>query len=231
MDINYYGKNNSRNFEPDMKIKYKPFIIGITGGSGAGKTTLIKLLRESFTEDELCVVSQDDYYRPREEQKADKLGIKNFDLPGSIDRKAFKEDIKKLLQGETIERLEYTFNNEKSTPKTLIFKPAPVIIVEGLFVFHLKKIRKQLDLKVFMQAKENLKVIRRITRDQVERNYPLDDVLYRYQNHVLPTYEKYILPYMNEADIIINNNQGMEMGVETMKAIIRDKVRAALEVK
>ena len=212
-----------------MKKKYKPFIIGITGGSGAGKTTLIKLLRDSFSDDELCVVSQDDYYRPREEQKADKLGIVNFDLPSSIDRKAFKEDIIKLLNGKVVERLEYTFNNEKATPKMLTFRPTPVIIVEGLFVFHLKKIRKLLDLKVFMQAKENLKVIRRITRDQIERNYPLDDVLYRYQNHVLPTYEKYILPYMHEADIIINNNHGMDMGVETMKALIRDKVRAAKE--
>jgi len=210
-----------------MEKKYTPFIIGITGGSGAGKTTLIKLLRDAFTEDELCVVSQDDYYRPREEQKADKLGVINFDLPSSIDRKSFKDDIKKLLLGETIERLEYTFNNDLATPKMLTFRPTPVIIVEGLFVFHLKKIRKLLDLKVFMQAKENLKVIRRITRDQIERDYPLDDVLYRYQNHVLPTYEKYILPYMHEADIIINNNHGMDMGVETMKALIRDKVRAA----
>jgi len=212
-----------------MEKKYKPFIIGITGGSGAGKTTLIKLLTDSFSDDELCVVSQDDYYRPREEQKKDKLGITNFDLPSSIDRKAFRRDIKKLLEGKTIERLEYTFNNEKATPKTLTFRPTPVIIVEGLFVFHLKKIRKLLDLKVFMQAKENLKVIRRITRDQIERNYPLDDVLYRYQNHVLPTYEKYILPYMHEADIIINNNFGMGMGIETMKALIRDKVRASKE--
>jgi len=212
-----------------MEKNYKPFIIGITGGSGAGKTTLIKLLRDAFTDDELCVVSQDDYYRPREEQKADKLGIVNFDLPNSIDRKAFKDDIKKLLNGETIERLEYTFNNENATPKMLTFRPTPVIIVEGLFVFHLKKIRRLLDLMVFMQAKENLKVIRRITRDQIERNYPLDDVLYRYQNHVLPTYEKYILPYIQEADIIINNNQGMDMGLETMKALIRDKVRAARE--
>ena len=212
-----------------MKQKYTPFIIGITGGSGAGKTTLIKLLRDAFSDDELCVVSQDDYYRPREEQKTDKLGVINFDLPSSIDRKAFKEDIKKLLQGETIKRLEYTFNNDQATPKMLTFSPTPVIIVEGLFVFHLKKIRKLLDLKVFMQAKENLKVIRRITRDQIERNYPLDDVLYRYQNHVLPTYEKYILPYMHQADIIINNNRSMKMGVETMKALIRDKVRAAKE--
>lgn len=207
-----------------MEQKQKPFIIGITGGSGAGKTTLVKLLRTSFSDDELCVVSQDDYYLDREHQKADKNGIKNFDRTKSINQKAFSSDLKKLIKGKAVEKLEYTFNNENLTPKTLIFKPAPVIIVEGLFVFHFKRIRKLLDLKVFMQAKENLKVIRRINRDQIERNYPLDDVLYRYQNHVLPTYEKYILPYIHDADIIINNNHGMSMGVETMKAVIRDRV-------
>ncbi len=210
-----------------MEKNRKPFIIGITGGSGAGKTTLVRMLRAYFSDEELCVISQDDYYLPREAQKSDNQGVKNFDRPKSIDQKAFIKDIKKLLKGETVERLEYTFNNKDAKPKKLIFKPAPVIIVEGLFVFHVKKIRNQLDLKVFMQAKENLKVIRRITRDQTERNYPLDDVLYRYQNHVLPTYEKYILPYIHDADIVINNNHNMTMGVETLKSVIRDKVRLA----
>lgn len=198
----------------------KPFIVGITGGSGSGKTTFIRSLREHFTDDQLCVISQDDYYRPREEQETDPLGITNFDLPRSIDKKAFIKDVGRLIDGKTVKRLEYTFNNEKATPKMLIFRPTPIIIVEGLFVFHFRRMREQLDLKIYLHAKENLKVIRRIKRDRVERNYPLEDVLYRYENHVLPAFEKYIKPYQDEADLIINNNTQLHMGLRVVRGFL-----------
>ena len=203
----------------------KPYIIGITGGSGSGKTTFIRYLREAFSSDELCIVSQDDYYRPREEQEVDEKGIVNFDKPYSINKKALTKDIAKLAEGKTVEILEYTFNNNLKKPKTIVLKSAPIIIVEGLFVFHYKKVRKQLDLKVFVHAKENLKVIRRIQRDRVERNYPLDDVLYRYQNHVLPAFEKYIEPYMADADIIINNNKNFENGLQLFQHFLKSKLK------
>ena len=206
----------------------KPFLIGITGGSGSGKTSFIRDLRDSFSEEQLCILSQDDYYFPREMQRKDKQGIINFDLPTCIDKKAFLQDIKRLSKGETIEREEYTFNNEKAKPKMLILRPAPIIIVEGLFAFHFKKNRKKLDLKIYMQAKDNLKVIRRIKRDRVERNYPLDDVLYRYEHHVLPTYEKYISPYIGLSDILINNNDSFKRGLKVLKGFMRDRISRSL---
>ncbi len=204
-------------------------LIGITGGSGSGKTTLIRRLKSEFTREEVCILSQDDYYLPRELQKEDLLGVRNFDRPSSIDRKAFHADILKLLSGEEVSRQEYTFNNQLRPPGTLHFAPAPVVVVEGLFVLHFKKIRRLLDLKVFLQAKENLKVIRRIRRDQVERNYPIDDVLYRYENHVLPTFDKFIRPYMDDCDLIINNNQTLDAGLAVLSGYIRhwlDRVHA-----
>ena len=116
------------------------------------------------------------------------------------------------------------FNNMDAKPKTLVFKPAPIIIVEGLFVFHFQEIRKLLDLKVFIHAKENLKVIRRIKRDRLERNYPLDDVLYRYEKHVMPTFEQYIAPYVDKADIIINNNTNFIPALDVVKSFLRQKL-------
>lgn len=204
----------------------KPYLIGICGGSGSGKTSFIRRLRQSFTEEQLCIVSQDDYYLPREEQHRDKNGEANFDLPKSFDKKKFRQDLEKLLAGETIIIEEYVFNNPDVKPKLLIFKPAPIILIEGLFVFHYKKIAEQINLKVFVNAKENLKVIRRIVRDQVERGYPLDDVLYKYEHHVLPSYERFILPYKEEADIVINNNRDFERGLEVLEGYLRDKLKS-----
>lgn len=202
-------------------MKKEQLIIGITGGSGSGKTSLIRTLKEQFGTSDVCFISQDDYYLPREKQEVDHLGIKNFDRPSSIDKDAFRKDIRRLLKGQVVEREEYTFNNPDHKASIVVFHPAPVLIVEGLFVLHFKKIRKLLDVRVFLQAKENLKVIRRIRRDQVERNYPLDDVLYRYEHHVLPTFEKFIRPHIDDCDIIINNNRKFDVGVSVLSGFIR----------
>jgi uridine kinase len=201
-----------------------PYLIGITGGSGSGKSTFIRRIREQFTEEQVCIVSMDDYYLPREFQHEDQNGEKNFDLPKSFDKKAFRHDLQILLEGGTVEKQEYVFNNAAATPKTLVFHSAPIIIVEGLFVFHYKKISPLFNLKVFISAKENLKVIRRIYRDQVERNYPLEDVLYKYQHHVLPSFERYIEPYRDSADLVINNNKDFEQGFAVLRGFIASKL-------
>ncbi|MCP9237133.1 uridine kinase [Lewinella sp. JB7] len=204
----------------------KPFLIGITGGSGSGKTTFIRQLRAGLPAEKVCLLSMDDYYVPREKQEKDDSGVHNFDRPASIYRKQFVRDLKRLLDGQTVQREEYVFNNELATPRMLTFEPAPVIIVEGLFVFHYKELRKLLDLKLFLHAKDNLKVVRRIKRDRVERNYPLDDVLYRYEHHVLPAYEKYVQPHMERADIIVNNNTDFNMGLAVVRAFVEKKIGA-----
>jgi len=198
----------------------KPLLIGICGGSGSGKTSFIRRLRERFPENKLCIVSQDDYYLPREQQHKDNNDEYNFDLPKSFDKKAFRRDIQRLLDGETVSREEYTFNNAAVAAKILTFQPAPVIVIEGLFVFHYKKVARMIDLKVFINAKENLKVIRRIMRDQVERGYPIEDVLYKYQHHVLPSFEKFILPYKEEADLVVNNNHNFDRGLDVLSSYI-----------
>ena len=185
---------------------YKPYIVGITGGSGSGKTTFLKSLSEGYSAEEVCILSMDNYYKPRTQQVYDENGDQNFDLVESIDTQAFFNDIIRLVSGETIVQEEYTFNNSLADVEMITIKPAPVMILEGLFIMHMKDLRSLLDLKIYIEAKDALKIIRRIKRDQSERNYPLEDVLYRYESHVLPSYEKYIFPYKNDVDIIINNN-------------------------
>ncbi len=201
-----------------------PFTIGITGGSGSGKTFFIKSLSSRFTESEICLISQDHYYHPRETQKADERGIKNFDLPESIDYKQFHQDIQVLKRGEILRKKEYTFNNPNVTPKTLEFKPAPVIIIEGLFVQYFPEIEKELDLKIFIEAKDYLKLSRRIRRDNEERGYDLDDVLYRYQNHVMPIYESLIDPLKHRADIVIPNNSQFDKALDLLTLAIKAKL-------
>lgn len=202
----------------------KPHLIGITGGSASGKTMFLNDLMKSFSKEELCILSQDNYYRPREEQQIDENGVKNFDIPESIDHEAFARDVQKLKNGETVYRKEYTFNNPKVEPKDLIFKPAPIIVIEGIFVFHFKEVAELLDLKVFIDAKDFLMLKRRIIRDAQERGYDLEDVLYRFEHHVVPTYKKYIKPYKQNADIIIPNNKHFKNGMSVLSGYLKGKV-------
>lgn len=202
----------------------KPFIVGITGGSASGKTLFLNQLLSRFDEKDICLVSQDNYYYPREQQPIDSKGIRNFDMPESIDFKAFARDIQTLKEGKTVIKEEYTFNNPNVTPRMLEFKPAPIIVVEGIFVFYYPEVFNLLDLRVFIEAKEYIKLKRRIIRDNEERGYDLDDVLYRYENHVAPTYERFIKPFKEDADIVIPNNVGFERGLEVLAAFMKNKI-------
>jgi uridine kinase len=185
----------------------KPFIIGIAGGSGSGKTFFLKCFLEHFAAHEVCLVSQDDYYIPvahkmtKEENK-----LYNFDLPSTIDHDSFEDDIEKLTSWQTILKKEYTFNNPDAIPKMMEIKPAPIMLVEGLFILHFKKISESIDLKIFIEADDSIALQRRLKRDLLERGYSHDDVMYKWINHVVPAYEEYLLPYKAECDQIIVNN-------------------------
>lgn len=199
----------------------KPYVIGICGGSGSGKSTLVHHVRKAFAEDQICLLTQDDYYLPREKQQKDENGIVDFDRITSIDHNLFHQHLSDLLAGKNILIKEYVFNNSNATPRIKNLVSAPVILVEGLFIFHDAALSKLFDLKVFVETKDALKVIRRINRDQSERNYPINDVLYRYQHHVLPSYLKYIKPHKEEADLIVNNNKNLEVGINILTCLIK----------
>ena len=201
----------------------RPFIIGVSGGSGSGKTSFIRDLKALIPPKKLSVVSLDDYYRPLSQQKKDTHGVSNFDLPESFDSAKFMIDLRRLSKGEALEITEYTFNNRDKKGETIIILPAPVIIVEGLFSLCFLEDTDLLDMKVFIHAHPVHKVVRRVKRDRIERNYPLEDVLYRYVHHVNPSFDKYIGRFRESADIVINNNESYEMGLELMKTFILSK--------
>ncbi|MCE2956061.1 MAG: uridine kinase [Bacteroidota bacterium] len=204
----------------------KPYTIGITGGSGSGKTFFLQGLSAMFKPEDICLISQDNYYKPRNQQPVDENGVQNFDLPVSIDREAFLIDLLKIKSGQNVLKKEYTFNNPNAEPKLLEFKSAPIIIVEGLFVQFFEEIEKELDLRVFIEAKDHVKLGRRIKRDQVERGYDLDDVLYRYQYHVMPIYESQIEPLKHQADLVIPNNSNFTRALDVLANYLRSKVGA-----
>jgi len=201
----------------------KPFIVGITGGSASGKTLFLKSLIDHFSADEICLVSQDNYYKDRHLQPKDENGVENFDTPQSIEFDEYARDIKALKEGKVVTRKEYTFNNPNVVPEILTFNPAKIIVVEGLFVFYFPELTKLLDLKVFIDAKDYVKLKRRIFRDNSERGYDLDDVLYRYEKHVAPTYEKYIEPFKFDADVIIPNNNKFDKGLEVLVSYLKEQ--------
>ncbi len=201
-------------------------MVGITGGSASGKTLFIRRLLDSFGEDQICLLSQDNYYRERHLQPKDEKGYENFDLPESIDNQQFIKDIEALHNGKEVQKLEYTFNNPNMIPKLLTFKPAPVIVVEGIFVFYFQEILKKLDLRVFIDAEEHIKLKRRIKRDGQERGYDLEDVLYRYENHVAPTFDRFIRPFKADADLIVPNNKSFDHALEVIVTFLKIKTGA-----
>lgn len=185
----------------------KPFVIGIAGGSGSGKTFFLKCFLNHFKEDEVCLVSQDDYYfRVAHTMTAEENKLYNFDEPSTIDNNQFLNDISKLINGETVYQKEYTFNNPLAEPRLLEIRSAPIVIVEGLFILHFKEIADLLDMKIFIDTEEDIALQRRLKRDLLERGYPEHDVLYKWNNHVMPAYKDYLLPYKEDCHQVISNN-------------------------
>ena len=193
-----------------------PYLVGVAGGSGSGKTTLVRALRAGLPEGSVCVVSQDDYYLPREEQAVDANGKVNFDLPTAVDLDALARDLRTLAAGEVLYRKEYTFNQAGREGGLVELRPAPVIIVEGLFVLHHVPLRELFDLRVFVDTSEQEQLRRRLLRDARDRGYGEEEVLYQWHQHVLPAYRSYLLPYRHLCDLHVVNEQGFERATSVL---------------
>lgn len=206
------------------------FIIGITGGSGVGKTTLIRKLYRDFA-GKVSTFSLDNYYLPKDQQQLDQNGIINFDLPTALDQKRIDTDLTHLVQGLPIEQEIYAFNNPAAHKEKIIIEPNELLIVEGLFVMHYPFVRRVLDYAVYLSVEPDLQLQRRIFRDVNERNYSESDIRYQWHNHVIPSYEQFVRPHKNQADLIITNNEAFDDNIHVLTEVIAKNLELKNEPK
>lgn len=181
-------------------------IIGICGGSGSGKTTLLKRLSKYYSDLNPVIFSMDNYYRPLNQQKVDANGKINFDLPTALDEDLLADDLQNLVNGNPIEVKEYYFNAPPDKNVLITLYPSDLIIVEGLFLFYFKKVKELLNYSIFIDVHPSTQLDRRLYRDQETRGYSREAILYQWDNHVLPCYDQYLVPYKKEANFIFRND-------------------------
>jgi len=181
-------------------------VFGITGCSASGKSFIVEYLKERIPSSEVSFIFQDNYYKKREDQSKDKNGNYNFDLPSSFLNSELVEDIITLKKGNKVSRKEYNFNNPNIKQENIVVFPRRIIVLEGLFILSDPNIKELIDHKIFIDSKTEIMLDRRIRRDSKMRGYDRIDVEYKFENHVIPSFMKYILPEKNNADFIVENN-------------------------
>ena len=181
-------------------------VFGITGCSASGKSFIVEYLKERIPSLEVSFIFQDNYYKKREDQSKDKNGNYNFDLPSSFLNTELVEDIISLKKGNKVSRKEYNFNNPNIKQENIVVFPRRIIVLEGLFILSDPNIKELIDHKIFIDSKTEIMLDRRIRRDSKMRGYDRIDVEYKFENHVIPSFMKYILPEKNNADFIVENN-------------------------
>ncbi|MGV6829531.1 MAG: uridine kinase [Flavobacteriales bacterium] len=199
-------------------------IIGIAGGTGSGKTTVVQQIIDDLPENEVCVISQDSYYKDTSHLSFEERTKINFDHPQAIDFDLLVHHLLELKKGNTIEQPIYSFVEHNRINKTETTHPKKVIIVEGILILTHSDIRKLFDLKVYVHADSDERLIRRLKRDIAERGRDLNEVLKRYQTTLKPMHLQFIDPTKEYADIIIPNNRYNTVAVDILRTIIHQKL-------
>ena len=199
-------------------------IIGIGGGTGSGKTTVVNQILSEFPAGEVQVISQDSYYKDTSHLSFEERCEINFDHPKSIDFKLLKTHLKALKNGENIKQPVYSFKTHTRTGETTITEPKKVVIVEGILILSDTKLRSLFDIKIFVHADSDERLMRRLKRDIAERGRDLDEVLERYQTTLKPMHQQFIEPMKAFADIIIPNNHYNTVAVNVVKSIINEQL-------
>lgn len=202
-------------------------IIGIYGGTGSGKTTIVNMIASHFSSNDIEIISQDSYYKDNSDISYEDRCKLNFDHPDAIDFNLLYKHLKKLRKGETVEQPIYDFKIHNRLKKTKQIKPKKILILEGILIMCHAEIRSIFDLKIFINANSKTRMERRIKRDIAERGRSRDEVLKRYIETLKPMHEKFIEPSKIYANYIIenqfNNKLNIDELLEKMKLYLDEK--------
>ena len=195
-------------------------IIGIAGGTGSGKTTVVKNIARALPPHCVAVVPIDSYYNDTTNMTPEERKAINFDHPDAFDWKLLTEHVKKLKSGEAIEQPTYSYIESNRQKETIHVEPKPVIIIEGIMALHSKKLRDIMDLKIFVDTDSDVRLIRNIRRDVVERGRTVEMVLNRYEKVLKPMHEQFIEPTKKFADLIVPWGGDNRTGIHILKTYI-----------
>ncbi len=199
-------------------------IIGIAGGTGSGKTTVVNQIVKEFGNEDVGIISQDSYYKDNKHLSLEERAKINFDHPRAIDFNLLYDHLTKLKQGKTIEQPIYSFVQHTRTGDTVLTHPRKVMIVEGILIFNDQRLRDLFDVKIYVHADSDERLIRRVRRDINERGRTIDEVLNRYQTTLKPMHEQFIEPTKAHADLIIPNDRRNKVAIDVIVSLIKNNI-------
>ena len=199
-------------------------IIGIAGGTGSGKTTVVHQIMNEMPQTEVGILSQDSYYKENNHLSYEERALVNFDHPRAIDFDLLVQHLKDLKSGKTIEQPVYSFITHNRTDDTIVTHPRKVMIVEGILIFTNPELRELFDVKIFVHADSDERLIRRLKRDIAERGRDMEEVLNRYQTTLKPMHQQFIEPTKAFADIIIPNDKYNTVAIDVVRAVINQRI-------
>ena len=200
-------------------------VIGIAGGTGSGKTTVVNNILQQLNAEGVNVLSQDNYYHDNHHLSLQEREALNYDHPKSIDFELLTKQVKSLKKGESIEQPLYSFVTHSRTGDYVTVEPKNVLIVEVILVLTNQELLKEFDLKVFVHADSDERLIRRIRRDTQERGRDLHEVLHRYQTTLKPMHQEFIEPSKNEADLIVPNMRKNSVAIDFLSTVINNSLK------
>lgn len=207
--------------EGRAKMMNKPLLIGITGGTGSGKSTVAKSICESLPKQNVVIIEQDSYYKDQSHLTPEERIKTNYDHPFAFDTELLISHLKILIDNKPIEKPLYDFTVHNRRKETQKIEPKDVIILEGILVLDSPEIRKLLDIKIFVDTDADVRIIRRIVRDMKERGRSLDSVIKQYMDVVKPMHNEFIEPTKRYADIIIPEGGYNKVAIDIMVAKIK----------
>ena len=200
-------------------------VIGIAGGTGSGKTTVVNKIMQQLNVEGVNILSQDNYYHDNPNLTLSEREALNYDHPKSIDFELMLQHVKALKNNESIEQPIYSFVTHSRTGDHVTVEPKNVLIVEGMLVLTNKELLKEFNLKVFVHADSDERLIRRIRRDTQERGRDLQEVLHRYQTTLKPMHQEFIEPSKNEADLIVPNMKQNSVAIDFLTTVINNSLK------